>query len=93
MLNVMADSVHNQIKRTSVELLIADLELGLTFLDVADTSINEQTIRRNSRNGRNVYDTALRLLPRLTLNKEERQTIEDKLATLKKRLAAVGEPI
>lgn len=93
MLSLMADSAYNQLNRTSAALLITDLELGLTFLHVAETSTNEETIRRNRQNARTVYDTTLRLLSKLTLNNEEWNSVEVKLSMLKERLAAVGEPI
>jgi hypothetical protein len=90
---VMDDTPFNQANRIGAGFLITDVDLGFTFMDVAETSKDDEVIRRNRQNARKVYDTALRLLSKLSLNNEERQTVEVKLAVLKKRLEAVGEEI
>jgi hypothetical protein len=41
---IMADFLRSSdLNKTSVEFLMTDLETGLTFMDVAQTSVNQQT--------------------------------------------------
>ena len=77
-----------QFHRIGVQFLLADLATALTFLDVAQTTASEESRSRNLQNARRVYDTVMRLLPRISPSVEERAALEDKLAELKRRLSA-----
>jgi hypothetical protein len=48
-----------------VEFLLVDLDVGMTFLDVAEASRIEETKHRNRNNARKAYDTVLHLLEQL----------------------------
>ena len=78
-------------KQSKVSFLFIDLNLAMTFMDVADTSDLEETTRRNHANARTAYDAVLRLANKLMLNADQRQAIDAKLALLKTRLQAVGQ--
>jgi hypothetical protein len=80
----------SSLNKTGVEFLIADLDLALTFLEVADGSLNLETKQRNHRNARNAYDTVVRLLPGVRPEKVQRVEIDQKLKLLKTRLVAGG---
>jgi hypothetical protein len=73
------------------EFVLTDLDLGLTFMDVADTTHSEHTASRNHSKARTAYDTVLRLLEKLSPSDPEQQAIEEKLTILKTRLQAVGQ--
>jgi hypothetical protein len=75
-------------RRVGAEFIIADLELAFTFLEIARTSSVTETVRRNQGNARTAYHAILRFLPRClpALSAAERQTIDDNLRKLKKRL-------
>lgn len=73
-----------------VEFLLSDLDLALTFMDVAATSNIQVRIDGNHRNARQAYDTVLRLLSYHTPDAEQRCAIDRKMALLKTRLQAVG---
>ncbi len=75
---------------SGVAFILVDLDTALTFMDVAATSEIQENVERNHRNARNAYDTALHLLTLVRPDASQRKTIEDKLATLKARLEAVG---
>jgi hypothetical protein len=45
----------------SVELLLTDLDVAMTFLDVAETSKIPETVTRNHTNARVAYDSGSRL--------------------------------
>ena len=76
---------------TSAEFLITDLDLALTFMDIADTSNSAETGTRNRQNARHAYDTVREFLSKLALTASDRQAVESKLAVLKARLKAVGD--
>ena len=79
------------LNQNGVTFVLTDLDVGLTFMDVADTTHNAQTARRNDSNARTAYDTVVRLLEKLSPSDAERRVIEAKLAILKNRLQAVGQ--
>ena len=79
------------LNQSGVSFLLTDLDLAMTFMDVADASRIEETTRRNHTNARTAYDTVLRLLDKLKPNPDQRQAIDAKLAILKMRLQAVGQ--
>lgn len=91
-MTTMADaSVFSALNHTGAEFLIADLETAMVFLDVAETSRNETTVRRNRGHARHAYDVIVRLLSTLKVSDAERAAITEKIGILKKRLEATGE--
>jgi len=74
-----------------VEFMLVDLDLAMTFMDVAEASRLEDTKHRNHKNARKAYDTALHLLEKLKPDAGQRRVIEAKLARLKTRLEAAGK--
>ena len=81
----------SELNQSGVSFLLTDLDLAMTFMDVADASRIDETTRRNHTNARTAYNSVLRLLEKLTPNTDERQVIDAKLAILKMRLQAVGQ--
>ena len=79
------------LNQSGVEFLLTDLDVAMTFMDVAAASHIQATIRRNHNNARKAYDSTLQLLEKLTPNGRQRQEIETKLAVVKARLKAVGQ--
>ncbi len=80
----------HDVNQNGVQFLLIDLDLGLTFMDVAEASCIQETTRRNHNNARKAYDAVLHLLENLRPSVSERQVIDAKLALLKARLRAVG---
>jgi hypothetical protein len=72
--------------RTAAAFLVTDLDLAMTFLDVANTSHNPGCSQRNQNNARTAYDTVLQFLARLSLTEVEQSTIREKLSVLRIRL-------
>ena len=79
------------LNQSGVSFLLTDLDIAMTFMNVADASRIEETTRRNYTNARAAYDTVLRLLEKLTPTADEREAIDAKLASLKMRLQSVGQ--
>jgi len=70
----------------------ADLDLALTFVDVASSSTNPEVRIRNRENARKAFFTVRdQFLPLCTLDDAERATIETKLNQLRTRLEALDE--
>jgi hypothetical protein len=76
--------------QSGVDFLLVDLDVAMTFLDVAQASSNQETAIRNHHNAHTAYDTTLHLLKKLRPDAEQQQAIDAKLALLKTRLQAVG---
>jgi hypothetical protein len=70
------------LNRTRIAFLVAALDLGCTYLDVAQVSRIESTVRRNHENARRVYDMVTRLAARVDLDEVDREILETKLAAL-----------
>jgi hypothetical protein len=66
------------------------LDLGCTYLDLAQISRIESTVRRNHQNARRVHDTVTRRAPSVYLEEAERKILETKLAVLKMGLELFG---
>jgi hypothetical protein len=64
--------------------VLCDLEVALTSMDVANVSTIRETILRNHQNARTAHDSILRLLGKLTPDELQQQTIDEKLAILKR---------
>jgi hypothetical protein len=77
----------NNSNRTGVEFALTDLDLALVFLDVAATSTDSETVRRNHENARTAYTTVVDLLEKLSLDGTQRQEVETKLAVVRARLS------
>jgi hypothetical protein len=77
--------------RALLEFVLIDLDLEMTFLNVADSSTIAETVQRNRHNARRAYDAVLHWLPKLVLTTSEGQAIEKKLSILRLRMEAAGE--
>jgi len=77
-------------KQIGVEFLLTDLDVAMTFMDIAEVSRCEETIRRNQANARKACASVINLLEKLSPDERQRQVIEAKLALLKARLGEIG---
>jgi hypothetical protein len=74
-----------------VKFMLIDLDLAMTFMDVAEGSRLEDTKHRNLKNARKAYDAVLHHLEKLKPDAGQRRVIDAKLARLKTRLETAGE--
>ena len=75
-----------------VKSLIVSLDLGLTYIDIAETSQYYETASRSHDNARKSYARAVGALEKLSfLDSGQRQTLELKLALLKARLGTLKD--
>jgi hypothetical protein len=82
-----------RLRRSGAELIMADVELAFTFLEVARASKERGIAERNRNNARKAYDSVQRLLPQCiaVLSVPEQMALHRKLEELKTRLKHVGE--
>jgi hypothetical protein len=73
-----------------IEFLLTDLDIALTFMDVAETTEFRGTAERNHQNAHNAYDTVITKLREVTPNAHQQALFDEKLATLRARLKAAG---
>jgi hypothetical protein len=71
---------HCTANRLGVDFLFTDHDLAMTFMDVADASQNEETVRPNHDNALKAYDAVVHYLGKLTPDAGQRQIIDAKLA-------------
>ena len=76
-----------------VYFIKTELQTGLMFSSIALAAASAQKIARNTANARKAYDTALRLVQRVTLTTEESEQFEHAFARLKRELVQLGESV
>lgn len=77
--------------RSGVALLLTDVEVGLTCIQVADSSYIQLRSRQAVRHARQAYDTICRRRSQFSFSEQQAQALEAKLAELKGGLARLGE--
>ena len=73
-----------------VDFIKTDLDIAITFAQIAQESTDENKAARNLRNARKAYDAVLHFLSTAALTPRDRK-ITEKLAWLKSALMALGE--
>ena len=87
----MHDWMKSSAVNNGVQFLLVDLDTALTFMDIAETTGNEETRQRNFENARYAYDSILRLMQKVTLDDAQNEAIRKKLTLVRTRLEAVGQ--
>jgi len=87
----MDDWMKSSALNNQVTFLLVDLDTALTFMNIAETTGNEELRQRNIQNARNAYDTVLQSMQNVTLDDAQNKTIRKKLTVLRNRLQAVGQ--
>ncbi len=82
--------LRDESNKIGVEFLLTELDAALTFLDVARATGSPETRERNQGHAREAYDTARRLQTRVSMQPDEKQNFDEKLALLETRLQDLG---
>jgi len=78
----MDDWMMSSVLNNQVNFLLADLDTGLAFVDIGETSDDEEMRRRDFLNARHAYDTVLQLMQKATLDDVQNEAIRKKLTLL-----------
>jgi hypothetical protein len=72
---------------------MTELDLGITFCQIALTTQNDKTAHRNAGNADKAYREAARCLQKSELSPEMTRQVTTKIAVLDRWLARIGEKI
>lgn len=75
----------------SVELLLIDANVALTFLSIAEAAENKETADRNISNARKAYDSIQTFRTRYVLTDPQTVTLNLNLGQARARLEALGQ--
>jgi hypothetical protein len=79
-----------QAKHTELDTLIADAQIGLTFLDSAETTADVAARSRSIVKAGKAYFTIMNRLPNLTLDDQQAEPLRAQLRLLRRRLIRLG---
>jgi hypothetical protein len=92
---VQAMSYHFEVAKypntLKVDFITTDLEVALTFAEIARQTGDGAKAFRNRQNARKAYDFVLLYLGTASLSRSEQQVLKKKLAILKSTLLSLGE--
>jgi hypothetical protein len=87
-----AKEVLEQIQQTGTTFFLADLDLAMTFTQIASEAPEDSEKRvRNQANARHAYDEISRISSAAVLTDNERKEVDHKLAELRSALQRLGE--
>ncbi len=76
-------------RRIIAGILLADIDLAFTFLDVATASHNEETVKRNINNAREIYNSTTGTLATKSFEIDARAKMQVGLELLGQKLEQV----
>ncbi len=85
--------IQGDINRTSVELLLIDADVALTFISIAETAEGRETVERNIHNARKAHDSIQHLRVRYILTDTQTKTLNSRVLEVRRRLEALGEKL
>ena len=74
-----------------VRFLKLDLDMAMTFVDIAERAASNERAARCLSEARKAYDTVLRMINSVDLSNPERTELQKRLATLKSTLQRLGQ--
>jgi hypothetical protein len=87
---VQSIEVRDEYQRLMADAMLADADLALTFLDLADSTKIIKDQKRRQREATTAYETITVALPTFVLTTEQRILLNRKLTLLKLRLYAAS---
>lgn len=82
--------LREQSNRLGVQFVLTELEMALSFLDVADGTSNLERQQRLFENGKKAHHTIQRFIPRLIFSASEASIVNRKLQLIRARLKSHG---
>jgi hypothetical protein len=80
-----------QLNATNADFLRIDAETALTFSQMALEADNPEKRDRNHQNARKAYDTIMRLRQKVVFTPAQEESMNQKMAELKRDLIKLGE--
>jgi hypothetical protein len=88
-----AKRLAGKVTQQSVAFVFTEIDLALTFLDIASTTRSPEVRERNIANARKAQDVVMKVIERLRCSAHERNRIAAALETLNARLdSGSGDP-
>jgi hypothetical protein len=81
----------NEFNKLKAEFIKTDLEVALTFVEIAHQTPDSEKAARNQRNARKAHDAVLWYIGHAVLTNFEQEYLTRKLASLKSALLSLGE--
>ena len=85
------DELREATSSASIDLLLTDARLGLTFITVAETATSDEGRERNIGNARKAHDWVCSKRPAFVLTDSQNRDLDSMLRELKSRLEALGQ--
>ena len=79
--------------RILVELLLADADLAMTFIAIAETGPAQETTRRNIANASKAYDDICKRRPSVGMSPQDAKTLRQKLDKVREGLRSFGQSV
>jgi len=74
--------------KTQFEFIVTELDLALTFWDIANSTLDEGRATRNLKHAKKAYTAAIRFLNDAPLDRARRRVVHGKLQQLESLLSA-----
>jgi hypothetical protein len=87
----MRDRSRSSLSRNAFDFLLTDIDVALTFMDIAESTDKEDISKRNFANARKAYDTVRRLMQSHVIDDDQREKLSSRLTVLKSRLQNAGQ--
>jgi hypothetical protein len=91
-LNRTREQVSADYEALQLQFITIELDLALTFCEVAVTTSDEGRTQRNLQHAREAYGVAKKFLAKATLPPNVRHDVEQKMRRLETQLGNMGEP-
>jgi hypothetical protein len=86
-------ALRQQFENNQVQFLLTEVDTGITFCNVANSSDNAEKTRRNTAHAREAHDSALHFLPKAHFDAGAKTEFDAKMVQLKSLLRDLGEQV
>ena len=84
-------TLRDDFERLTLEVLLTDVDLALTFTDVAHNLSGQGAIEQTVRNARRAYNVISGKRSNLAISEDDSRQLDSKLNLLRRRLEELGE--
>ena len=84
-----SEHLRRELRSAEAQFVSTEIELGVTFCTVAESSNDEERKRRNIANAKKAFEAASHFIATFDLSGDVRQKLGEKLATLEQAVACM----